>query len=105
MFGFKKFTTLAIAGALAFGMAACAPGETIDDDGEAPTEVESVDPAEFEGKAINYLYFTDGPDEQATRDIIAALPRFHFLLDIQDEGLWQLYMRPSDGELMRFRTS
>ena len=39
------------------------------------------------------------------RDIIAALPRFHFLLDIQDEGLWQLYMRPSDGELMRFRTS
>ncbi len=72
MFGFKKFTTLAIAGALAFGMAACAPGETIDDDGEAPTEVESVDPAEFEGKAINYLYFTDGPDEQATRDNIAA---------------------------------
>ena len=41
MFGFKKFTTLAIAGALAFGMAACAPGETIDDDGEADGDGDS----------------------------------------------------------------
>jgi Cdc6-like AAA superfamily ATPase len=39
------------------------------------------------------------------RDIIAALPRFHYLLDIQDEGLWQLYMRPSEGELYRFKTT
>lgn len=39
------------------------------------------------------------------RDIIAALPRFHFVLDIQDEGLWYLYNRPSEGEVGRFRTT
>ncbi len=39
------------------------------------------------------------------RAIIANLPRFHFLLDIQDEGLWHLYGRPSEGELRRFRTT
>ncbi|MDX1994381.1 MAG: hypothetical protein SF029_18505, partial [bacterium] len=42
---------------------------------------------------------------QQHRDIIAALPRFHYLLDIQDEGLWYLYGRPSEGELRRFRTT
>lgn len=80
MFGYKRFTALAAAGLLAFGMAACAPGEVIDDSdtdstAEAPQEEvpqEEVDPADFEGKSLNYLYFTDGPDEQATRDNIAA---------------------------------
>ncbi|MBZ0280779.1 MAG: hypothetical protein K8L97_08550 [Anaerolineae bacterium] len=42
---------------------------------------------------------------QQHRDIIAALPRFHYVLDIQDEGLWYLYGRPSEGELRRFRTT
>ncbi len=39
------------------------------------------------------------------RDIIAALPRFHYVLDIQDEGLWYLYNRSSEGESARFRTT
>ena len=39
------------------------------------------------------------------RDIIANLPRFHFVLDIQDEGLWYLYNRPSMGEMARFQTT
>ncbi|MDM7992105.1 MAG: hypothetical protein QUS11_02205 [Candidatus Fermentibacter sp.] len=39
------------------------------------------------------------------RDIIAALPRFHFVLDIQGEGLWYLYNRPTPGELARFSTT
>lgn len=38
-------------------------------------------------------------------DIISALPRFHFVLDIQDEGLWYLYNRPADGERIRFQTT
>jgi hypothetical protein len=42
---------------------------------------------------------------QQHRDIIAALPRFHYLLDIQDEGLWYLYNRPSAGEIARFQTT
>jgi hypothetical protein len=35
---------------------------------------------------------------QQHRDIIAALPRFHFVLDIQDEGLWYLFGRATPGE-------
>ncbi len=39
------------------------------------------------------------------REIIASLPRFHFVLDIQDEGIWWLYNRASEGEIARFRTT
>ena len=39
------------------------------------------------------------------RDIIAGLPRFHFVLDIQDEGLWYLFGKATPGELARFRTT
>jgi hypothetical protein len=39
------------------------------------------------------------------REIIAALPRFHFVLDIQDEGFWRLHALCSPGELERFRTT
>jgi len=42
---------------------------------------------------------------QQHRDIIAALPRFHYVLDIQDEGLWYLYNRSSESEMERFRTT
>lgn len=54
-------------------LAACAPG-AIEGDGtqaQEPLEVESVDPAEFAGKTLDYVYFTDGPDEQATRELVA----------------------------------
>jgi hypothetical protein len=39
------------------------------------------------------------------RDIIASLPRFHYVLDIQDEGLWYLFGKATSGELARFRTT
>jgi hypothetical protein len=42
---------------------------------------------------------------QQHRDIIAQLPRFHFVLDIQDEGLWYLFGRATPGELARFQTT
>jgi hypothetical protein len=42
---------------------------------------------------------------QQHRDIIAALPRFHFLLDIAGESLFYLVNRPSPGELARFSTT
>ena len=38
-------------------------------------------------------------------DIIAGLPRFHFVLDIADDGLWYLLSSPSQGELARFGTT
>jgi len=42
---------------------------------------------------------------QQHRDIIAALPRFHFVLDIQDEGLWYARSVATPGELSRFSTT
>ena len=42
---------------------------------------------------------------QQHRAIIAALPRFHYVLDIQDEGLFYLYNRPTAGEMARFQTT
>ncbi|MFC7405856.1 ABC transporter substrate-binding protein [Georgenia alba] len=66
-----RLTALASVGVL---LAACAPGEVEgegDDEPTGPPEVESVDPAEFAGETLNYVYFTDGPDEQITRELIA----------------------------------
>jgi hypothetical protein len=34
--------------------------------------------------------------------IIAALPRFHFVMDVQDESIHYLYNRPTPDELRRF---
>jgi hypothetical protein len=42
---------------------------------------------------------------QQHRDMIAALPRFHFVLDIQDEGLWYVRSVAAPGELARFSTT
>jgi hypothetical protein len=39
------------------------------------------------------------------RDIIRSLPRFHYILDIMDEGIWYLYNRASPAELNRFGRS
>ncbi len=39
------------------------------------------------------------------RDIIAQLPRFHSVLDIQDEGIWALVNTPTPGELARFQST
>lgn len=70
----RRFTVvLSSAAALAL-LAACAPGEVVDDETDAPdepVEVEEFDPADHAGETLNYVYFTDGPDEQATRDLIA----------------------------------
>lgn len=69
---FRRLIALLAVGGLALG-SACAPGEVVEEGGaksEAPKEAKSVDAKEFEGKTLNYLYFTDGPDEQATRDNI-----------------------------------
>lgn len=54
-------------------LGACAPGQVEGQGGQeqGPVTVETVDPAEFKGKSLNYVYFTDGPDEQATRALIS----------------------------------
>ncbi|TVR18445.1 MAG: hypothetical protein EA396_15120, partial [Anaerolineaceae bacterium] len=42
---------------------------------------------------------------QQHRDIIANLPRFHFVLDIQDEGIYYLMSKATANELARFATT
>ncbi|MCT1998216.1 extracellular solute-binding protein [Brachybacterium muris] len=51
-------------------LAACNPGGSTTNEGGGDP-VEQQDPSELAGKTLSYLYFTDGPDEQATRDLIA----------------------------------
>lgn len=53
-------------------LAACAPGTSESDSngGAAPTASGPVDLSSFKGKKITYLYFTDGPDEAATRGLL-----------------------------------
>ena len=62
----SRFRSVAVAllcGALAF--TGCAPGETETKSGDVNTDPRA-------GKQeLTYLYFTDGPDEQATRNLIA----------------------------------
>lgn len=63
---------------LALLLGACAPGGTDDDgNGAAEPEGEATNVADLtredvEGKTLDYLYFTDGPDQQSTEDLIAA---------------------------------
>ena len=63
---FTAATTLCLSAALM----ACSPGTT-EEDTAAPSGDGTIDPAEFEGKTLEYVYFTDGPDEEATRELIA----------------------------------
>ncbi len=50
-------------------LAACAPGTSADSDAPKPGSTD------FKGKTMTYVYFTDGPDEQVTRDRIAAFEK------------------------------
>lgn len=60
------------AAVLSFGLAlsitACAPGQGSSEQTESDG---TLDPGDFKGKTLDYVYFTDGrPDEQATRAMI-----------------------------------
>jgi len=64
----RKRTLAALAlGASALLVAGCAPGQVEDD---SPQEVQTANPEDFAGKTLTYMYFTDGPDEEATRQLI-----------------------------------
>jgi alpha-1,4-digalacturonate transport system substrate-binding protein len=56
----------AIVGLATVVMAACSPGQESTNASSGGT----IDPASFEGKTLDYAYFTDGPDEEATRKLI-----------------------------------
>ncbi|MFG1793328.1 ABC transporter substrate-binding protein [Nocardia sp. NPDC049149] len=51
---------------------ACAPGEP---ESNAPTGPVSVDFKSFQGKRLTYVYFTDGPDLDATKTAIAGFEK------------------------------
>jgi len=64
------------AAALGFGMAlstaACAPGQGSSEQSEGDG---TLDRATFKGKTLDYVYFTDGPDEEATRALVAQFEK------------------------------
>lgn len=63
---------LAVVAAVSLGvLGGCglSPGEEAEPEREA--EAKKIDPAGLRGKTLTYLYFTDGPDEQATRKLLA----------------------------------
>lgn len=62
----RGIAALAI-GASALLIAGCAPGQLEDD---SPQGVQTANPEDFAGEALTYMYFTDGPDEEATRQLI-----------------------------------
>ena len=47
------------------GMAACAPGSSSSSSSDTASGPKTVDFNSFKGKTLTYVYFTDGPDEQA----------------------------------------
>lgn len=85
--GWGKFPlAVAVLSGVAIVAAACAPGQTVSDSatpgGGSPSAAPSgsattgtIDWLSFKGKTLTYVYFTDGPDEQATRTLIAAFEK------------------------------
>ncbi len=65
-----RTTALAIlTGICLVALAGCgAPGDQAKP--EAKGKAKKIDPASLRGKTMTYVYFTDGPDEQATRTLI-----------------------------------
>jgi alpha-1,4-digalacturonate transport system substrate-binding protein len=58
--------------ALGLVLSACAPGGAQQESQPTATKVAAAD---FAGKSMTYVYFTDGPDEQVTRDLLAAFTK------------------------------
>lgn len=76
----RRAVTLGGTAALAAtALAACNPGGSGSGNGDGPdaVPVDEQDTSDFAGKTLSYLYFTDGPDEQATRDLIAQFEEEH----------------------------
>ncbi|GAA5153867.1 ABC transporter substrate-binding protein [Pseudonocardia eucalypti] len=60
-----------LAAACLLVLTACAPGPLE----QPPVPPGPIDPASFRGQSLDYVYFTDGPDEAATRAQLARFER------------------------------
>src|SRR5437016_6211856 len=60
------------AACLVVALAGCAPGESAGNQSAGPT---TINWSGFQGQTLTYVYFTDGPDLQATKDQIAAFEK------------------------------
>ena len=67
----RLIRAVTVACAAAMAITACAPGQPAEPD--TPGAPQQIDWASFRGQTLDYLYFTDGPDEAATR---AQIDRF-----------------------------
>ncbi len=66
----RRMFTAGAAIALITAVAACSPGQVEGTGASAPAPAGTIDYSTFKGKTITYLYFTDGPDEAATRGLL-----------------------------------
>jgi alpha-1,4-digalacturonate transport system substrate-binding protein len=64
----RLLRAVTVACAAAMAISACAPGQPADEPAAAGPQ--QIDWASFRGQTMDYLYFTDGPDEAATRALI-----------------------------------
>lgn len=75
----RMLVVAAIMGSLA--LAACAPGQApvsiapATSGGPSSPPSVGIDWSSFKGQTLTYVYFTDGPDEQATRTLIAGFEK------------------------------
>lgn len=65
----RKWSAAAALAAI-IAIAGCAPGQTQSPANTGATQGGTIDESSFKGKTIKYLYFTDGPDEAATRALL-----------------------------------
>jgi len=64
----RLLRAVTVACVAAMAIAACAPGQPADDPAAAAGP-QQIDWNSFGGQTLDYLYFTDGPDEAATREL------------------------------------
>lgn len=65
----RALPALALASVAAIAVG-CAPGQ-LEGEGDEPQDVQTLAPEDFAGLTLEYMYFTDGPDEEGTRQLIA----------------------------------
>ena len=63
----RLLRAVTIACAAAMAITACAPGQPADEPSTGPQQ---IDWSSLRGQTLDYVYFTDGPDEAATRRLI-----------------------------------
>jgi alpha-1,4-digalacturonate transport system substrate-binding protein len=72
-FRVRRLVRASVASIAVLALGACGTGPSAPDASAAGSK--KIDMSGFAGQKLDYLYFTDGPDEQATRDLIKGFEK------------------------------